>query len=111
MKIIRGDTIVLSFIRLNENSEPITSIADAVYFTVKKNYIIQEAIIQKTIEDMNFDEETGRYTFTINPEDTDGLSYGKYVYDIEVIVGTYKKTIAKGELEIKEEVTHVGNEV
>ena len=111
MKIIRGDTILLSFIRLDANGQPITTIADSVYFTVKKNYITESVILQKKISDMSFDDETGKYSFTINPADTDGLNYGKYVYDIEVIVGNYKKTIARGELEITEEVTHVGNEV
>lgn len=111
MKIIRGDTILLSFIRLNSDGQPITSIADAVYFTVKRNYTTEDVILQKRLSDMTFDDETGKYAFAINPEDTDSLNYGKYVYDVEVIVGSYKKTIARGELEITEEVTHVGNEV
>lgn len=45
------------------------------------------------------------------PKDTDGLSFGEYVYDIEIINGDVVKTIKKDTFIIDSEVTHKENEV
>lgn len=111
MEIIRGDTYVFKFKRKDADGEVILNKARHLYFTVKKNYNSDEVIIQKTIDDMTFDDETGYYTFRIEPSDTDGLKYGDYVYDIEVKQNDYTKTIIKGSFIIKSEVTFVGDEV
>lgn len=110
MKIVRGDTAQFKFQRLDSNNEPILIEADAIYFTVKKNYFTEDYVIQKKLSDMTFDEQ-GYYHFKIEPEDTNDLLYKDYVYDIEVIVGDYKQTISKGVLTITEEVTYNSNEV
>lgn len=109
MEITRGDTKALYFQR-KVNGEPILTEAQEVYFTIKNNYYEKNYLIQKTLDDMTFDEE-GKYHFVINPEDTDKLNYGDYVFDIEVKTDTYTKTIAKGIFKITEEVTFVENEV
>lgn len=108
MNITRGDTAVYSFTRKDANGNPITIQADKIYFTVKTNYYIDEFVLQKTIEDMTFD--AGKYTFTIEPEDTENLNYGNYVYDIEVITDDYKQTISIGTFTITDEVTFTINE-
>jgi hypothetical protein len=109
IELIRGDSLSLKFQRKDPEGQPITTEADEVFFTVKKNTTTEEYILQKTIEDMTF--EDGTYHITILPEDTEELDYGSYVYDLEVCVGTdYKKTIAIGEFKIKEEVTFASNE-
>ena len=110
IKIRRGDTKAFKFQR-KSNGEPITEIAENIYFTVKRNSKLNDFIFQKTIDDMNFDENYF-YHFTIYPEDTNGLQYGNYEYDIEVKIGDeYVKTIAIGTFIIDKEVTFVGNEV
>ena len=109
MEIVRGDTKALKFQR-KMDGEPILIKADKVYFTVKKSTRDKEALFQKTITDMSFDSE-GVYHFIIEPDDTNNLSYGDYVYDLEVIIGNYKKTISIGIFEIESEVTFPRNEV
>lgn len=110
MKITRGDTAQFKFQRLDSEGNPITTQPQKLYFTVKRNYIDKEVMLQKTIGDMTFDEEF-YYHFTIEPSDTDNLMYTDYVYDIEVVQQDYKQTISKGTFTVSEEVTHADNEV
>lgn len=107
--LTRGDTCNLTFQRLDANGDPILTKATKAFFTVKKNTRAFSYLIRKTIDDMTFDEG-GNYHFTIEPSDTNRLSYGEYVFDLEIIAG-YKQTIAKSKFIVGEEVTFVGNEV
>ena len=109
MEITRGDSKGLYFQR-KRDGQPILQEAENIYFTVKVNNNTEEAVFQKTIADMTFDED-GYYHFTINPEDTNGLNYGDYVYDIEVKIADYTKTISQGTLSITKETTFPANEV
>ena len=110
MVITRGDTKGLKFQR-KRDGKPITQEAENIYFTVKDNNYTNDILFQKTIDDMDFDEDA-YYHFTILPEDTNDLEYGDYKYDIEVkISDIYVKTIAKGILTVQEETTFVDNEV
>lgn len=112
MELIRGDTLKLKFQRKNKNGEVIKTKPDKLYFTVKNNYYTKKCLLQKILDkDIVFNEEDYYYRFTIESIDTNLLNYGKYVYDIETVSGTTVKTIAKGTLEIKEEVTFLENEV
>lgn len=112
MELIRGDTLKLKFQRKNKSGEVITTKPDFLFFTVKSSYYSKDYLFQKRLDrDISFSEEDNCYRFTINPEDTGYLSYGSYVYDIEVITGDTVKTIAKGNLKITEEVTFAENEV
>lgn len=110
MEIIRGDTKGFKFQRKDGEGHPITTIADKIYFTVKKTYNNLEPIFQKTIDDMTFDND-GTYHFIINPEDTDGIPYGTYYYDIERIQSRDKRTISRGEFVVQDEITFARNEV
>lgn len=110
MEMTRGDTSKWKFQRLDMNGDPITVRADYCWFSVKTNDMKKETVIQKTIEDMEFGEDY-YYRFTINPEDTNNLQYGEYVYDVEVIQEGYKQTISKGTFTLDYEVTFVNNEV
>lgn len=109
LELTRGDTGLFSFQRLDDNGDPILTQANEVYFTVKRRYTDKAFLVQKTLADMTFDG-TGVYHFTLEPEDTEGLPYGVYVFDVEVIVEDYKQTIAKGELNITAEATWKVNE-
>ena len=109
LSIIRGDTIPLKFQRKDNEGNVIMIEADKAYFTVKKNVSQTNVLIQKTLDDMTLDEE-GVYHFTILPEDTDGLDYGTYVYDLEIIQNEIVTTISRGEFIIESEVTFAENE-
>lgn len=112
INIIRGDTKKLKFIRKDNNDETILIQPDNIYFSVKDNTKTKIIKIQKTLEDMEFNQETGEYTFTILPSDTNELSYATYKYDLEVKDGeNYIQTIALGDFVVEEEVTFADNEV
>lgn len=78
--INRGTYLGLKAQRKNMDGTPITVKADAIYFIVKKKWTDKTALITKTLDDMTFDEQ-GYYHFNIQPEDTENLPYGKYVWD------------------------------
>lgn len=113
MEMTRGDTFEFRFQRQTTDKQIITTKPDKMFFTVKNNTYLQKALIQKKLEDntITFDEKTNYYHVTINPEDTNDLSYGDYSYDIEIIDKGKVKTIAKGILRITDEVTFASNEV
>ena len=115
IELVRGDTLKLSFIRKDSNGEVIKRVPSAIYFTVKEGSSSDNVIIQKTIEDMSMNNETGKWTFYIDPSDTNDLYYGNYKYDIEVKdvldEQEYTKTIAMGDFKIKEEITFASDEV
>lgn len=113
MDITRGDTFDIKFQRKNKNKEVIKEQPDKMYFTVKQDDNTVDTVFQKTLGDgsISFDSETYYYNLTIEPEDTNDLDYGTYYYDIEVIIGTKVKTIAKGTINITSEITFSVNEV
>ena len=112
MEFTRGDTYRFKFQRKDADGNAITTIADKLWFSVKKDYYTKKLLFQKRLdnETITFDEE-GYYHITINPDDTESLVYGKYVYDIQVEDTGYKFTISKGDMIITEEVTFKENEV
>ncbi len=112
MEITRGDNKSFKFQRKNPDGTVIETVADELYFTVKKNYTDTTAIIQKVLSegDVIFNGTDFYYRFEIVPSDTDGLRYQDYVYDIERIILGKKQTIAKGIFTITEEVTFASNE-
>lgn len=111
LNIIRGDTKYYKFQRINKTDESvITTKPDVMYFTVKFADNVEDYLIQKTLENgIIFDDETNYYYFTINPEDTNNLPYGGYVYDIEITEGPKVTTIAIGDIILTEEVTFSSN--
>lgn len=113
LQIIRGDTKFYKFQRKRKHDgSVITELPDKMYFTIKYDYNIDDVILQKTLDNgIEYNEEESYYYITINPEDTNNLPYGKYVYDIEIIKNGIKQTISIGEILIANEVTFYENEV
>ena len=82
-----------------------------IYFTVKEKANDTAALFQKTLTgDTITKESTGVYKFSIMPEDTDNLNIGRYVFDIELLVGDTVKQTTLGTLDLTPEVTHARNE-
>ena len=104
----RGDTKLLKFTRKDMMGQPILDIVDSVYFTVKPVNLKGKALIQKKLNDMNFDPATGEYHFRIESEDTESLTFQTYRYDVQDGI---KKTIAYGDFKVLEEVTFKSDEV
>lgn len=109
LQMIRGDTAKYKFQRLDAAGQVITTMPDFLYFTVKETVNKLAIVFQKTLDDMTVDQD-GTYHFTIDPKDTNGLQYGDYAYDLEVIADDIKTTIAIGTFTIKPEVTWAQNE-
>lgn len=80
LSLNRGTSFKLRGRRIDANGNPILTPPEELYFVVKKRWTDKTALITKTLEDMDFDED-GFYHFTIFPEETEKLDYGKYVWD------------------------------
>ena len=77
IKLTRGDTAYLKVYPKIKDGEPYTVKSDDVLtLTVKQDYADEEAMIEKVI--------TGDTTFHIKPEDTKGIAFGTYVYDVQI---------------------------
>jgi len=105
----RGDLRPISF-TIDNNGEPYTDL-DEIYFTVKKSYANNRFLIQKKLGDGSIVlQSDDSFEFRIEPEDTDSLDYGQYVFDIELVKdGTIKQTFV-GDFILTNEVTFAENE-
>lgn len=109
----RGDSYERGFLLRNKTTgQPITDTFEEIYFTVKKYTSDADFLFQKkmTTGGIVHDGE-GHYTLYIRPSDTDGLPFGEYICDIELVKdgGEYKKTFF-GSLELTRESTASNNE-
>ena len=82
---------------------------DIVYFTVKTSTQTQTITIQKIITEF----EDGEAIVHITPEDTKGLKYYTYVYDVQMVKGANEESlggvttiIKPSKFIIEEEVTY-----
>ena len=102
IKLTRGDTARFSVGILNEISDSAYSISDndQLTLTVKKKVKDEDSLIQKTI--------TGATLFHIKPEDTSSLSFGKYVYDVQLTTsdGDVYTIVGPTTFELLAEVTY-----
>ncbi len=108
MQFTRGDTQPLKFQRLDAEGHAITQTPTAMYFTVKTDFNASDYVFQKSLEDMTLGEDN-YWHFTINPEDTQAIPIGNYVYDIEVTTEGNVFTISKGSLKLLAEATWYTN--
>lgn len=111
MEFARGDSYTRGFIlRDAATKDPILTNWDDVYFTVKKYASDREFKFQKRMTSGGIRSDgDGHFTLMILPEDTNGLPFGDYDFDIEFKYLNYKKTFY-GQLRLAKEVTHVNNE-
>ena len=106
LEMTRGDTFRFKFQRKTENKEVIFEKVDKMYITIKRNQDTKKALIQKTLDNgITYDESTGYYHVTIEPKDTETLSYGNHYFDIEISKDNVVKTIVKGTINFTKEVT------
>lgn len=109
----RGDKQIWGFTLFDAEKKTITDTPAAIYFTVKNKFTDEAAVLQKTLDNGISVDENYYYTITISPEDTESLEYGRYVYDVEVILdaeGKNKHTLAANYLTLGSEATWAENE-
>lgn len=106
-KMNRGDTKSFE-VKITDNDTPVE--VDKMFFTLKTDCYCDEPLVLKKINDGILYED-GIYKITINPCDTEKLEYGRYLFDIEMIKNSIKKTLEFAVLYIEEEVTFSSNEV
>lgn len=101
IQITRGDTGIFT-LALTSAGQPYDYSNDEVLFTVKRNVNTTEIVFQKTVV---YGENV-----TIEPQDTASLSYGNYVYDVQVTSGAVVDTvITPSVFEVLHEVTFGGD--
>ena len=107
----RGDIRPVGFMINNSIHDSLDF--DNIYFTVKKDCNTRDILFQKTLASGKIEKiDDGTYQFTIEPEDTDGMAYGSYVFDIEVVSEElHVKQTFLGTLTLTREVTFAANEV
>lgn len=103
ISMVRGDTKILKFTRMNDQEETIVGLPTEILFSVPA------LGIEKTLEDMSQDVD-GSFRITILPEDTDEADFGSYGFTISVTDMGITSTIAEGTLTLTEEVTFAENE-
>ena len=106
----RGDLYCFPFCLLIDGEQSVM-VPDNIYFTVKKCFSDAEYLFQKRLSSGTIASDgQGNYWVTILPEDTDGLEFGAYVFDIEVVMLPRFKRTFPGRLVLTGEATHRCNE-
>lgn len=106
ISMIRGDSESLTISCSNEKGEKIPFVAgDIVYLTVKKSAINVEKAFQIVVTAFT---EDGNAIMAIHHNDTKDLSFGIYVYDVQLskLDGTVKTLIPLSKFVLEKEVTH-----
>lgn len=101
MEMVRGDTKAFAFEVEGMGGQEFES----VLFSCKRRSSDSAYVFQKTIGDGITETKDGRYIVRIAPEDTERLSVGEYVYDVELRANGDVFTIMRGKLKIVPDVT------
>lgn len=99
----KGDTYEVKLVLKNY-----TGTIDKMWLTVKDSY--ENRVIQKTLGDGITKQGDGSYIVRFEPEDTNNLNYDVFEYDIQVQIGSIKKTIIVDYMLLKQEITEAGDE-
>lgn len=105
----RGDIRRVSFEVTGPDGQPIDFEFQEIYVTFKQTFKNQNYLFQKRLTTGDIRNDSGVYEFTIQPEDTNNLIFGDYVFDIEFIAQNLKETHT-GTLTLTPEATYQQNE-
>lgn len=98
--LVRGDTLKCQ-ITIKDKSTGETYIpksGDTVRFAMKASYNDEEPLLKKTIPNETL-------VLKLEPSDTKGFPFGKYVYDVEITKENGERdTFIQGTLKLSEEV-------
>jgi len=106
-KIIRGDSLVISFTLTSNGLPYILQTNDNLYFSIKQNAQDNTAMIKKsTSSGIAYNSTTGKYEITLSSSDTQYLLDTSLVYDIELVMSDgIVITLCMGHLFIDLDVT------
>lgn len=99
IKLIRGDTLRLKVDIKNDGEEYVPDNRDVIRFAMKRSIDDADPLILKTIPNDTL-------ILALDPQDTKELSFGKYVYDVEITMadGTVDTFIPPSSFYIAKEV-------
>lgn len=112
LSIYQGNDKIFRFFRKDYNGNIITSVPQALWFSVKDRYETERVLFQKNIG-LGIDQnEDGSWNIKIEPYDTAELKPGKYVCDVKIQdeAGNLFTIVKPQEFLIREVVTRVGNQ-
>lgn len=98
--LTRGDTFQATIVLTNADGEIYEPVdGDVIRFALKQKWEDETILIEKTIPNDTL-------TLELEPMDTKGLAFGKYVFDIQITFedGRVDTFISEGEFEIRPEV-------
>ena len=101
LEMIRGDTMSFDLELTDLNGATVSSI----YFTVKKKATDTTNVFQKSLSSGITSTGDDTYRVRVAPADTIGVAAGKYVYDLQIELGSDVYTVLMGSLQIIQDVT------
>lgn len=113
IRITRGDTAYISLdIKIKNRDVYKLSDNDKVYFTVKQSPYDDNFLFQKVLDSNSYIDDEQLFIH-IEPSDTANLCYGKYLFDVQLIVGESDvyTIIPPSLFEIMPEITFPLNEI
>ena len=109
----RGDTQTWGGPLLDAEGHAFSEAPTAVFFTVKNNFDDEDYVLQKQLGN-GITIDNGLLTLSLTPEDTNGLPFGEYVYDLEIILQSGNTqtvhTLAKNTFLVTAESTYASNQ-
>jgi hypothetical protein len=86
IQLTRGDTAFIEIIPKIANEEVYKlGESDSLILTVKESTTRQDVVFQKTLTSESYlGEDNNRLVFEIQPDDTNGLRYKDYYYDVQL---------------------------
>lgn len=98
ISLVRGDTLRVQVEIFADNEPYIPVNGDSIRFAMKQYYASSKVLIEKIIPNDTL-------ILKLDPSDTKRLSFGKYVYDIEITFSNGDvDTFISGEFELTPEV-------
>lgn len=100
IKLTRGDTFMALISITNQNGDPYVPVeGDSIRFAMKQTYDQAEPLLVKYVP-------IDTMKLVIEPDDTKGLAFGKYIYDIQLTkaTGEVDTFITEATIKITEEV-------
>lgn len=83
IQLVRGDTFRAKLtLKDKAGNIYIPSADDEVLFTVKRNALTNQILVQKRVENSEV---------VLEPSDTENLNFGSYVYDVQVVLANGNK--------------------
>lgn len=105
ISLTRGDTFIAT-LALEKNGEEYTPTnEDSIRFALKHNRLKSDRSDYQDVDPLlNIPIPNDSMTLTIEPNDTKGLAFGEYAYDIEITSGGTVDTFIIGKFTLTPEV-------